>query len=35
LTYDVAGSLYGKGSPEHKAVRNAWNQVGIKIKTKK
>lgn len=35
LTFDVAGSLYGKGSTEQKAVLNAWNKVGIKIKAKK
>jgi Zn-dependent metalloprotease len=35
LTFDVAGSLYGKNSREQKAVRSAWDLVGIKIKTKK
>ena len=35
LTFDVAGGLYGKGSTEQKVVYNAWNKVGIKIKTKK
>ena len=35
LTFDVAGSLYGKESTEQKAVINAWNKVGIKIKAKK
>jgi Zn-dependent metalloprotease len=35
LAFEVAGSLYGKGSPEQKAVLKAWEQVGIKIKTKK
>jgi len=32
LTIDVASNLYGKGSQEQKAVRNAWNSVGVKIK---
>ena len=35
FTFDVAGSLHGKGSTEQKAVLNAWNKVGIKIKAKK
>ena len=35
FTFDVAGSLYGKGSREQKAVFNAWDKVGIKIKAKK
>jgi len=35
LTFDVAASLYGKDSKEQKAVKNAWDQVGIKIKTMK
>lgn len=35
LTFEVAGSLYGKGSQEQNAIRNAWDQVGYKIKTKK
>jgi Zn-dependent metalloprotease len=35
LTFEVAGGLYGKNSKEQKAVKNAWNLVGIKIKTKK
>jgi len=35
LTFDVAGSLYGKGSSEQKAIFNAWDQMGIKIKAKK
>jgi Zn-dependent metalloprotease len=35
LTLDVAGSLYGKGSKEQKAVLNAWRKVGINIKGKK
>jgi Zn-dependent metalloprotease len=32
ITYEVASTLYGRGSHEEKAVKNAWNQVGIKIK---
>jgi Zn-dependent metalloprotease len=32
LTIEVASSVYGKGSQEQKAVRNAWNLVGVKIK---
>jgi Zn-dependent metalloprotease len=35
LTYEVAGSIYGIRSTEQKAVYNAWNNVGIEIKTKK
>jgi Zn-dependent metalloprotease len=35
LTYEVAGGLYGKGSQEQIAVHKAWDQVGIKIRTKK
>jgi Zn-dependent metalloprotease len=35
LTIDVAGSLYGKGSKEQKAVSNAWTKVGINSKAKK
>jgi Zn-dependent metalloprotease len=31
-TYEVAGTLYGKGSREQNAVRKAWNQVGIIMK---
>jgi Zn-dependent metalloprotease len=30
-TYEVASTLFGKGSREQKAVRNAWDKVGIKI----
>jgi len=32
MTFDVASSVYGKGSQEQKAVQKAWNLVGIKIK---
>lgn len=35
LTFEVAGSLYGKNSHEQNAVKKAWGLVGIKIKTKK
>jgi len=35
LTFDVAGSLYGRGSSEQKAIQHAWDKVGIKIKAKK
>lgn len=35
MTIEVAGSLYGKDSREQKAVVKGWDQVGIKIKTKK
>ena len=31
LTVDVAGTLYGTGSVERRAVRDAWNQVGIAV----
>jgi Zn-dependent metalloprotease len=34
LTFDVAGNLYGKNSKEQNAVKNGWNQVGIKVKKK-
>ena len=32
FTFDVAGSLHGKGSGEQKAILNAWNKVGIKVR---
>ncbi len=35
FTFDVAGSLFGNGSAEQKSVNNAWNKVGIKIRSKK
>jgi Zn-dependent metalloprotease len=35
LTFEVAGSLYGRGNEEQKAVEKAWDQVGLKIKAKK
>ena len=35
FTFEVAGSLYGKGNAEQKAVIKAWNKVGIKTKAKK
>ncbi len=35
MTFDVAGSLFGKGSREQKALLTAWSSVGIKIKGKK
>ena len=31
LTWNVAGELYGKNSPEQKAVRKGWEGVGIKF----
>jgi Zn-dependent metalloprotease len=31
MTYQVAEQLYGKGSKEHKAVKDAWNGVGISV----
>ena len=34
-TYEVASTLFGKGSREQKAVRNAWEKVGIKVKSLK
>lgn len=34
MTSDVAGTLYGKGSIEQKAVQKAWESVGIRIKTR-
>jgi Zn-dependent metalloprotease len=34
-TYEVADSLYGKGSTEQKAVKRGWDQVGIIIKAMK
>lgn len=33
-TYEVAGTLYDKNSQEQNAVKRAWEQVGIKVKTK-
>lgn len=35
ITFEVAGSLFGKGSHEQKAIFNAWDKVGLKIKAKK
>jgi Zn-dependent metalloprotease len=29
ITIEVAGQLYGEGSPEQNAVRNAWTTVGV------
>ena len=34
FTVEVAANLYGKGSEEQKAVQNAWELVGVKIKKK-
>lgn len=34
LTFEVAGTIYGKGGKEQNAVQKAWNQVGIEIKRK-
>lgn len=34
-TYEVASTLFGKGSREQKAVRTAWEKVGIKVKSLK
>jgi Zn-dependent metalloprotease len=34
-TYEVAVNLYGKSSHEQNAVKKAWDQVGIKMTTKK
>ena len=31
ITYEVAGTVYGKTSHEQNAVKKAWDQVGIKI----
>lgn len=31
LTFEVAGELYGAGSPEQQAVRNGWANVGIDV----
>lgn len=35
FTSEVAESLYGKKSSEQRAVRKAWESVGIKVKSKK
>ena len=35
LTHSVAGSLFGKNSPEQKAVANGWAGVGLQIKSGK
>ncbi len=35
LTYEVACHLYGNDGEEEKAVRKAWNQVGIRVTSKK
>jgi Zn-dependent metalloprotease len=34
LTYDVAGSLYGRKGKEQNAVKKAWKEVGYDIETK-
>jgi Zn-dependent metalloprotease len=34
-TYEVANALYGKGSHEQNAVKNAWRKAGINIKAMK
>ena len=34
FTFEVAGSRYGRNSREQIAVKNAWDMVGIRIKTK-
>lgn len=34
-TYEVAGTLFGKGSREQNVVENAWQKVGIRIKSMK
>jgi Zn-dependent metalloprotease len=33
-SFEVAGSLYGKGSQEQRAIKRAWKQVGIQVDTK-
>jgi Zn-dependent metalloprotease len=33
LTYAVAGTLYGKNSPEQIAVKNGWKGVGVNVVT--
>jgi Zn-dependent metalloprotease len=35
MTFDVAGHLHGENNKEQKAVLNAWNKVGIRIKDKR
>jgi Zn-dependent metalloprotease len=35
LTYEVSGSLYGINGSEQNAVYKAWDDVGLRIKTKK
>lgn len=35
LTFEVAGSLYGRNSKEQNAVKKAWRLVGLNIKRKK
>jgi Zn-dependent metalloprotease len=35
FTFEVAGTIYGKGSKEEKAILNAWQKVGISINMKK
>jgi Zn-dependent metalloprotease len=34
-TYEVASTLFGKGSREQNVVENAWQKVGIKVKNMK
>jgi Zn-dependent metalloprotease len=31
ITYDIAGRIYGKGSPVHQAISEGWAAVGIHI----
>jgi Zn-dependent metalloprotease len=31
VTYQVAGTRYGAGSPQQQAVKNAWTEVGVKL----
>ena len=35
LTYSVAGSLFGKGSSEQKAVANGWKGVGLSARSRR
>ena len=35
ITFEVAGTLYGKNAKEQNAVKKAWDLVGIKIKGNK
>jgi Zn-dependent metalloprotease len=34
ITYQVAGELYGSGSAQQQAVKNAWEEVGLRVQVR-